>query len=76
MRKQFSRRALSEGIVPIHGENVSGRLHYFRPSIELKEKNVSEMLKFLHLVLHFLTSTLHSLSSNDKTWMCKIKNNN
>ena len=37
-RKPYSCHALSNGIVFIHGENVSGRLHCFHPSIELKEK--------------------------------------
>ena len=49
--------ALSDGIVPIQGANVSSRLRYFRPSIELKEKIISEMFQFLHLTLHFLAST-------------------
>ena len=38
-RKQFSRCALSDGIIPMQGANVSGRVRCFRPSIELKEKN-------------------------------------
>ena len=53
----FPCRALSDGIVPIHGANVSVRLRCFRPSFELKEKNMSEMFQFLHLSLHFLAST-------------------
>ena len=32
------------------------RPRWFRPSIELKEKNMSEMFQFLHLALHFLAS--------------------
>ena len=56
MRKSFSCHALSDGIVPILGANVSGRLCCFRPSIELKEKNMSEMFQFFHLALHFLAS--------------------
>ena len=48
--------ALSDGNVPIHGANVSGRLHGFRISIEVKEKNMSEMFQFLQLLLHFLAS--------------------
>ena len=55
-RKLFSCRTLSDGIVPIHGENVSSRLHCFRPSIELKSKNMSEMCQFLYLALHLLAS--------------------
>ena len=57
MRKPFSCRALSDGIVPINGANVSGRLRCFRPSTDLKEKNMSEMFQFLYLALHFPTST-------------------
>ena len=56
-RKQFSCHALSDGIVPIHGAIVSGYLRCFRPSIDLEEKNMSEMFQFLHLALHFLAST-------------------
>ena len=48
--------ALSDGIVPIHGAILSGCLHCFLPSIELKEKNMLEMFQFLHLALHFLAS--------------------
>ena len=40
--KPFSWRALSNGIVHIHGVNVSGLSAVFAPSIELKEKNMSE----------------------------------
>ena len=40
-----------------HGANISGRLYCFRPSIELKEKNMLEMFQFPHLALHFLAST-------------------
>ena len=54
-RKSFSCRALSAGIVPIHGANFSGCLRC--PSVKLKEKNMSEMFQFLHLALHFLAST-------------------
>ena len=35
----------------------NGRLRSFRPSIELKEKNISEIFQFLHLSLNFLAST-------------------
>ena len=56
-KKPFSCRALSDGIVPIHGANVSGRLLCFRPSIEFKEKNMWEMFQFLHFALHFLVFT-------------------
>ena len=48
----------SMAIVPIHDANVSGRLRCFRPFIELKEKNMSEMFQFLHFSLHFLASTV------------------
>ena len=34
-----------------------GRPRCFRPSIELKEKNMFEMFQFLHLALYFLAST-------------------
>ena len=44
-------------LVTIHGTNVSGRLRYFRLSTELKAKNMSEMVQFLHLALHFLAPT-------------------
>ena len=33
-RKQFSCRALSDSIVPIHGANVSGRLCCFRAKVK------------------------------------------
>ena len=55
-RRPFSCRTLSDGIVTIHGANVSVRLRCFRPSIELEQKNMSEMFQFLHLALHFLAS--------------------
>ena len=42
---------------PIHGASVSGYLHCFCPSIEFKEKNMSEMFQFLHLSIHYLAST-------------------
>ena len=42
-------------LVPIHGANVSGRLRCFRPYIELKEKNMSEIFQFLHLSVHGFT---------------------
>ena len=45
-----------QGIVPIHSANVSVYRLWFRPSIELKEKNMLEMFQFLHLALHFLAS--------------------
>ena len=45
-------RVLSNGIVPIHGANVSCRL-CCHPSIELKEMDISEMFQFLNLALHF-----------------------
>ena len=57
MRKPFSCCALSTGVVPILGANVSGHLHCFCPCVELKEKNMSEMFQFLNLALHFLAST-------------------
>ena len=57
MGNPFSCRALSDGIAPIHGANVSGRLCCFRPSVEFKEKNMSEMFQILHLALHFIAST-------------------
>ena len=57
MRKIFSCCALSDGIIPIDGANVSDRLRCFHPSIELKENNMSEMFQFLHLALHFLVCT-------------------
>ena len=56
-KKTFSCHALCDGIVPIHGANVSGRLRCFLPSIEAKEKNMLEMFQFLHLTLQFLAST-------------------
>ena len=56
-KKSFSCRALSDSTVPIHGTNVSGRLRCFRPCIELKENNMSEMFYFLNFALHFLAST-------------------
>ena len=58
-RKPFSCHSISDGTVPIHGVNVCGRLRCFRPSIELKEKNMSEMFQFLNLALHFLASLTH-----------------
>ena len=75
-RKPFSCRALSDDIVPIHGANVSGRLRFFRPSIEIKEKNMTEVFQLLHLSLHFLASTVPLTSSNDKTSICKLNHNN
>ena len=48
---------LSHDIIPIHGANVSSRLRCFRPSIQLKEKDMSEMFQFLHLAFHFLASS-------------------
>ena len=57
-RKPFSCRVLSDDIIPIPGANVSGRLRYSRPSIELKEKNMSKIFQFLHLALHFLASMI------------------
>ena len=50
-RKPFSCRSLSNGIVPIPGANVSGRLRCFCPSTEFKEKNMLEMFQFLHLTI-------------------------
>ena len=55
-RIPFSCHALSNGIVHLHGTNVSCRPRCFCPSIELKEKNMLEMFQFLHLALHFLAS--------------------
>ena len=55
-RKPFSCLALSDGIIPIHGANVSGCLRCFRSSIELKDKKKSKMFQFPHLALHFLAS--------------------
>ena len=54
-RQPFSWRALSDGIVPIHGTNVSGRLRCFRPSLN-SEEYVGNV-PILHLALHFLAST-------------------
>ena len=48
--------SLFDGIVPVHGTNVSGHLCCFHSSIELKEENMSEMFQFLHFALHFLAS--------------------
>ena len=42
-KKTFYCRALSDCIILIHGANVSCRFRCFRPSIELKEKNMSEV---------------------------------
>ena len=42
-RKPFSCRDPSDDIVSVQGANVSDRLGCFRPSIELKEKDMSEM---------------------------------
>ena len=56
-RKPFSCPALYDGIVPIHGAIVSGRLCCLNLSIELKEKNMSKMFQFIHLALHYLAST-------------------
>ena len=41
----------------VHGANVSGGLRCFRPSIELKDKNMLEVFQLLHLALHFQAST-------------------
>ena len=74
--KHFFCRAVSDGIAPIHSANISGRLRCFRPSIELKEKNMWKMFQILHLELHFLASTAPSLSPNDKTSIFLLKRNN
>ena len=42
-RKPFSCRALSDGIVPIHGANVSGCLHCFRPSWTQRQEYVGNV---------------------------------
>ena len=75
-RKPFSCHALPDGIVPVHGANVSGHLHCFHPSIELKEKNMSVMFQFLHLALHFLASTAPLTIFKWKTSIFKLKHNN
>ena len=46
----------TNGIVPIYGANVSGRLRCFRPSIELR-RICPKCSQFLHLAFHFLAST-------------------
>ena len=56
-RENYFHAVLSP-LAPIHSANVSGRLRCFRPSIELNEKNMSEMFQFLHLALNFLASTV------------------
>ena len=85
MRKPFSCRALSSGIVPIHGTNVSGCLCCFHPSIELKEKNILEMFQFLHLALqfssvhdstHYLQTTKLQYVNSNTTIELLIKNDN
>ena len=57
MRKPFFCCALSDSIVPKDRANVSDHLLCFCASIELQEKNMSELFQFLHLALHILTST-------------------
>ena len=41
-RKPFSCRSVSDGIVPVHGANVSYGLCCFRPTFELKENNCND----------------------------------
>ena len=71
-RKLFSCHAFSDGIVPIHGANVSGCL---RPSIELRKEYVRNVQISPLGTTFFKCPWLHSLSSNDKTSICKLKQN-
>ena len=56
MRKPFLAVLSSMALSPYMAQMFLAASAAFASSIELKEKNMSEMFQFLHLALHFLVS--------------------
>jgi hypothetical protein len=52
VRKPFLGCSFGNGVFSVDGTNVSGDLYIFGASIELVEKEVTEMFIFLNLTLH------------------------
>ena len=85
MGKPFSCRLLFDGIVPIHGANVSGRLPLLSPLYWTQRKSyvgnvpispLGAPFSSIHSSTHYLQMTKHQYVNSSSTIELQIKNDN